>query len=463
MNRLPPEILSLIAQSVAKDDDDDAISIVPLTHVCRYWRESIISTPENWASISGSNQDMVAVSLERAKAAPLKISFNMLVDREFPSFADTVGPYFHNTRTLAVSFIPSLEKFANMFPDFPQSMPTLQSLTLTMYVGGMANQEMSTDIFETFTPSLKVLSLGHIPLYPSLLELRTLTELTICDSRFNTHLDTLLEFLEGNRSLESATLEIDFLKPSLRTSRRRNGVKNQLRSLCVESYSALDIQVLISSIPLRGGSHLGIDLVDEDAKLGDILPGVSTAHLSNPQLPTFFELEIQRSFRRIVLRGPGGTFTFKKRSTQEEPYEDFSALPLTNVRKVHLSYSWTSRKNPVVPHEFSLSSFPLLETLVVERGSNVLQALSGLLSNPSSSPTLKTLAFVDCDLTEEFMEGLTRFASERQITATSTWLYRVSIVRKDGVFPNAASIHKLGRHVKVVDVRMGDGLPADMG
>lgn len=434
---------------------DDAIAIVPLTHVCRYWRESIISTPENWASISGRDEDMALVSLQRAKAAPLKITYNMRLDRELPSFPSIITPYLQNTRTLAVYLIPSFREFTGMFPDFPQSMPNLQSLELTLSVG--ANEHTSTDRFESFVPALKRLSLGYIPLYPSLLGLRTLTEFIINDTQFNIHLDTLLDFLEGNHSLESATLEIDFLEPSLRTSQRRTAMKNQLRRLSIESWEVMDIQALVSNIPLQRGSHLQIRLLNGDVRLNDILPDISTAHLSSPQPPTFFELEHQSSFRTILLRGPGGTFSFGKPSTLDEPFEDFSALPLANVREVHLVCSVRSKAIPAVLPAFPLSSFPILETVAVEWRTNVLHILSDLLLNPSSSPTLKTLAFLNCNPFEEIVEGLTKFASERQ-----NWLYRVLIIREDGMFPNAASVRKLGEYVKVVDVRMGDRLPTSL-
>ena len=47
VNRLPPEILSRIAQC-SLNAAVDARPIVPLTHVCRYWRDSITSDPANW-------------------------------------------------------------------------------------------------------------------------------------------------------------------------------------------------------------------------------------------------------------------------------------------------------------------------------------------------------------------------------------------------------------------------------
>jgi hypothetical protein len=68
---------------------------------------------------------------------------------------------------------------------------------------------------------------------------------------------------------------------------------------------------------------------------------------------------------------------------------------------------------------------------------------------------------MDCDLTEDFMEELTQYASKRKAT-TSAWLYKVVIVHRGGVFPSIAAIRKLGEHVPVVDVRVGTELPRDL-
>ena len=71
MNRLSPEILSRITRCLLSEGANwDVSSIIPLTHVCRYWRESIISTPKNWMLISSEQEGLAALSLERCKAAP---------------------------------------------------------------------------------------------------------------------------------------------------------------------------------------------------------------------------------------------------------------------------------------------------------------------------------------------------------------------------------------------------------
>jgi hypothetical protein len=68
---------------------------------------------------------------------------------------------------------------------------------------------------------------------------------------------------------------------------------------------------------------------------------------------------------------------------------------------------------------------------------------------------------LNCNLSEDFMKELTRFASDRRNT-TSALLHRILIVHWDGTFPSTASIRELKRYVTIVDVRMDDELPTDL-
>lgn len=347
-----------------------------------------------------------------------------------------------------------------MFPGFPQSMPTLRSLTMDSVDPAW---DQSIDLFEPFVPALKHLKLIDVRLYPSLLELNTLTEFTIHDSRFGLPLDTLLDFLEGNPSLERATLRINFVEPSLRISQRRITMKNQLQHLLVDCRDVMDARALISGIPIQRGAHLRVRLGDKGATLSDVLPE-STAHLSTPPSPTHFKLEHRSYTSSILLGGPGGSFSFVKPSLPGQflANSDFVGLPLANVREVRFTYSRANTRSVSDPPAFNPSSFPALETLAVDCDANVQRVLSALLSSPWSSPSLKTLAFLNCDLPEEFMEELLRFVYKRQNVPTSTWLYRVVIVNGLGTFPSAASIRRLRQYVKIVDVRMEDELSTDL-
>lgn len=459
VNRLPPEILSSIARYCLDEDARDARSIVPLTHVCQYWRWSIASAPENWTLISSSKAELAALSLERAKAARLDVTLNL------PQLTPGIGAFSltthtQNIDTLTVYNIPSAQELIEALPNFPRSTPNLRSLTLHR---AYANARWeSADPFESIPPTLKCLSLFNIPLYPSLSNLRALTDITLRYHRFDLYLDTLLAFLENNRSLKNATLDIRFTEPAFRISRRRTVVINRLQHLSISCNNPVNAQALLSNIALQKGAHLKISSLDQATGLNDILSDIPTTHhLSNLPSPTFMEYESYP--RDIRLLGPNGSFSFACLPSLATPFAEFPLFSFSNIREFRLKHRAPERlRSSLSPTlVFQSQSFPALEALSIDSDADLSTFLSTLLSNPSSSPSLRTLGFLNCVVTGYFMEKLTTFSSNRKKT-TAAWLHRVAIVDKDGGFPNAASIRELGRHVSVVDVWFGTKLPADL-
>jgi len=454
VNKLPPEIISYVARFFYKNDDVDARSIIPLTHVCRYWRDSIISTPDNWTLIFSERRDLAVSSLQRAKAAPLTIHLNLDKLKKDPGFLDFLLPHVQHTTSLSVFSFFTAEELAKALPDFPRSMPNLRSLKLGK--SGQADWSLLVGPFDFSVHTLKVLSLDNIPLFPSIFGLKTLTELSLRHHDFNLHLDTLLDFLEENRSLESATLEVSFADASLRHSQRRAPIGNQLRHLSIYCDDAMDGRALISGIALRKGADLQIRYSDrysdEREGLADILAGVSLTHLPSLSSPTF--MEYRSSPRIIRLLGPGGSFSYEGYFSSGVTFREFTVLPLEGIRDFRLRYraSW-------IPTKLHLSSFPSLEVFVID-ASAYGSTFSTMLQD-HASPSLKTLVFLDCLITEDSMAELTRFASDRGTTSAS--LNRVVMVgQSDGFLPTAASVERLRKHVPVVEVMEGAELPKDL-
>ena len=426
--------------------------MIPMTCVCRYWRKSIVSTPENWASISSQSKRLAELSFQRAKATPLDIRLDMAQINKTPGFSDLLAPHVQNTEILRIDSSASTQELAQTLPNFPQSMPNLRSLSLAGRV--CFNRDWSTDPFGPLT-TLTHLSLIYVPLYPSFLHLRTLTHLTLDYSRFELHLDTLLDFLEENRSLERADLDMGFPKPVLGSSRRRVPVRNRIQSLTITCPYAVEASVLVSSITLQRGAHLEISLHQWDLRLNDITPIISTAHLQSPTV-----VEYDRRLHTIRLLGQNGSFSFFTFGP-EGPFAGLPPAHFTNVREFRYNWSASGPRSLESPPGFPPPNLPALETLVTKYGPNLSHLFSTLFSDPSSSPSLKILAFLDCTLGEDFMEELTRFASNRK-NSTSAWLYRVVIINSQGIFPRFASIVALREHVLVVDVQIGDDLPAGL-
>jgi hypothetical protein len=339
-------------------------------------------------------------------------------------------------------------------PNFPRSMPNLRLLELSPQLD-RPDWDTSIDPFGSFSHTLRYLSLCNVPLYPSFLKLRTLTEFTLRDHKFTLPVDTLLAIVEENPSLEIVSLAIGFTEPSLRRSQRRVVTRNRLRRLSITGNDAMDAQALVFGISLPRGANLEIRL-EETGEVNNIPAGISTGHLMNLPSPTF--MKYRSSGRHIRLSGPNGSFSFDLPTFPSVRFLEFPLLPLNNVRELWLErptyWLWT-------PVPFPSSFFPALTALVIKGDIDISNTLSILFSTPASSPSLRTLAFSDCDITEEFMEKLTRFASNRKNT-TWTWLHRVVIVHLEGVLPREASFRKLEEHVPVVDVLVDMDLPTDL-
>ena len=179
VNKLPPEILSCIARcSLHKSGATDTKLMVPLNHVCRYWRRSITSDTVNWMLISSHNKPLMALTLERAKAAPLQVSLKI---KEDPLSCYVPAPYIQSIDSLQVADVSSTEVLRQALSGFPQSTPNLRSLKLV----GTSWGSGSVDPFESLTPALRCLEFGKIPLYPSILRLGSLTELVNTNPSFS--------------------------------------------------------------------------------------------------------------------------------------------------------------------------------------------------------------------------------------------------------------------------------------
>ena len=391
----------------------------------------------------------MVLSLERSKGVPLRLWLdNTFSDRR--KLRDLIAPYIQNTETLEFFDLTTIEDLMQVLPNFPQSMPILRSLLLE-HLNDESEWDPSIDPFKSFPDTLRSLSLHEVPLYPSFLKLRTLTELSLRYHDVHLPLDTLLDFLEENRSLDSVELVINYSEFLAQISQRRTVVLNQLHYLSIACWDVMIGRTLVSSIPLRRGAHLEITSCSNGtgSRLNDILSDIPVTHLSNLS-PNF--MEYQSDFRLIRLIGPNGNFTYTRERSPGMPFAEFPVLPLTNIRELRLVHTDPSMVFPP-------SSFPALQTLTTKCDTSISHLFSALFPDPSLFPSLKALGFLDCIITEEFMEELARFASSRKDTS-SAWLHRVVIINQDCNFPAGASIRELRRHVPIVDVRFDT--PADL-
>ena len=344
VNRLPPEILSHITRCLLQvNNAPDTRHVISLTQVCRYWRESIISVPANWTLISTPSKDLAALSLERARAAALEVYLN--VDTANPGIVDLLAPYAQNIDTLWITGLTTIEKLRRALPKFPRSTPILRSLLLDSVV----HRDQSIDPFESLACTPEYLAFFEIPLYPSILRLRSLTGFSYFAYEFDLHLDTLLDFLEQNHMLECVILDVRFKEASLRSSRRRTTIGNRLRYLSIYCRGAANSQAIISRIALQKGAQLDIT-TNSSGGLNDILSGVFTTHLLNLPSPTF-RAKWKVSTQSPFILSEGSLFT-EFPCSLSLTFGSFASSIARPKRQAALSGLWFLINHPSLPSRY---------------------------------------------------------------------------------------------------------------
>ena len=400
------------------------------------------------------------MALERSKAAPLTMDLSMDNIKEWPGFPNLIKPHIQKTTILRFGALTTVDDLSQTLPDFPQSTPNLQVLILHLSKDS-TQWDRAMDPFKLFpTTTLRCLILEGIPLYPSFLSLRSLTQLKLKDSEFSHTIDTLLRFIKRNALLESVTLQIKFVDLSLRTLLCQAPIENRLKILEVHSEDAEVIRVLISGIALQRGAHLCIVHIHSSTStsLTNILSDVSNlANLSSPNCMKVLHQSL------VELSGPNGSFSIQGPLFSVMSLTEFSPLSCESIQELHFAGGFTVVFEPFL--------FPALKVLVVGDRGNVSDILSNLFSSPESCPLLEILAFSRCELSDDPMERLIQFASNRKET-TSMQLSHIFIAHADpGVedgfmnrvhfslfhaqIPSASLISELKLHVPV------DVLPPD--
>ena len=125
VNRIPPEILSLILDYLEGRDKDK--NLIKLTHVCRSWRDIFISHSSLWTRLDFKDVDKTRVYIERSKSVPLDIHFPEFYQKEASLL---VIPHTHRLKTLLVlGFLHRILPF--LVEHFSCPLPLFDKLMIT--------------------------------------------------------------------------------------------------------------------------------------------------------------------------------------------------------------------------------------------------------------------------------------------------------------------------------------------
>ena len=457
VNHLPPEVLASCATFVS---DADPRPIIPLTHVCRYWRESITSNPRNWASIAIQWERLAPLCYERAGAVPLAVDITVTDVERDEHFLNELLPHVPKIGSLRITGHSFVETVAYDLPGF-FGPPMLRLTSLELQQTEEPAQLLPIDDAPVPPPfrnvsKLKSLSLTQTPLYPTLFTIRSLVELKLTGYTIPFQFGTLLGLLDSNPNLELVVLDIKFVAGSVETTPARKVPLARLHHLSITCSEAVDSKGLLSCIHLPHGAH--IDVVSTrlapSAALHSFLPSPLTPILE--LLTPITTIKTQVTPRELHVSGNGSVFTLRSPGPARARLPELTLFPTTAVRELHTN---------IHPHKYSdptlllvLKGVPALETFAISRTTFPVGLLSALTEEPVLCPSLKTIAFFDCVMDSDVTKRLGEAIAKRGGLA-AVRLYRVVIVSSTGSLPDLASIQQLRRSVPCVEVRLDDKLP----
>ena len=368
VNRIPPEILSLIPDYYHEDDADQGV--ITLTHVCRRWRDTFTSCSSLWTQLDFKNVDKTRVFIQRSKSSLLTLCL------DYKSIDDALAlmiPHVHRLKSLTIRGVNALQR---VIEHFRCHAPLLEKLN----IGIFSKNEPTLDgaLFNGDLSFLRELRLSGVitPLpWKNLVNLRVVN----LDCRYGgCGVTRLLNLFESAPLLHTVTLR-NYKVGSFNAPPGRIVPLRHLRSFHIDADTAHSNLLPHIHIPIGATlvSSLCIDCDDFPLLDLDYLPErfpnlANLSHITTINLSFFPALRVQ-------LSGPSGrlrVLVWQTAWTYPAPYDNarhalrsFSRPMLSTIQRLVVSRYIYSRSAEVegCPVFKTLSSMNSLRTLVLIR------------------------------------------------------------------------------------------------
>ena len=193
INRIPPEILSLLPDYSDEDDPDSDQVPITLTHVCHSWREIFTSRSSLWTDLDLTSIDKTRTFIQRSKSSPLDIYAGFQDDEAYL--------YLDDALSLVIPHIPRLRSLALYCGAIPEALrnlchaPLLEDLEIQL--ASLNNHTLDIPLLNGDLPSLLSLTLGAKIIRLPQKKMSNLRELSLsCDPGALT-MTQILDFLES--------------------------------------------------------------------------------------------------------------------------------------------------------------------------------------------------------------------------------------------------------------------------
>jgi len=375
-------------------------------------------------------------------------------------FLQALIPHASRISNLSLKGYSSIESVADDLPGlFTSPMSPLTSLELEptdQPAEAFPSNEASTPPLFQNLSKLRTLHLVRTPIYPAVFRIASLVELKLVDYTSPFHFGDFIGFLHSNQRLEVVILDLQFSEGSRRISPERKASLPQLQHLVFTCGSATDARALLSWVSLRRGSHITIrgSQSNSSADLASFLPSPPTP--IRDLLTPITAIKYRRSSDSSHVFGEG-QFSFQPSKPSLTFYDVLNFFTTGAVREFHINI-YTLDSDGIYL-SWPLERLPALEALVLSEMHLPPGSLSALAKEDPLCPSLKTIAFFDCKVTEDVIKELEEVLAKRR-NSTAARLYRVVIVNATRPLPDLQLIRRLRGFVPCVDVRVGDELPA---
>ena len=457
INRIPPEVLSLIPDHY-NTDYADRVSIT-LTHVSRGWREIFISRSSLWTRLGFKSADKTRTYLQRSKTSPLHVCVNSTHEAYPNHTLSLVTPHLSRLRSLIIS--------ADTIPDilrhFRCHAPLLERLDVKNT--SPHAQMLNTSLFGGDLSPLRSLRLAGVT---TRLPWTNMTNLTVFDlSCPPGHKVTVTQFLNFFQSAPLLyTVRIANSIPA--SSDAPPGRIVSLRHLHTLAITASPVHSILNHLYVPTGASLRVCTTfgGEVSPLIHYLPETSP-NIRNLSHVTAINLCIKPNAKCLKLSGPSGSFRLFAH-TAPLPNADHRILSSLSPRMLS-AIQWLSVSDYMHRNSTNLEQWPIFHTLLSTNNLRTLvlsqcdnQPFTSVLNpeeNPSKlllCPNLKEITLYETAWPPA--EGLINMAKGR--ASSEAKLSLMTIIISADISPSEIGLLILRKHVTQVECKVGVTRPA---
>ena len=468
INRIPPDVLSLIPDYWDWEGGEKDEGSIKLTHVCRSWRGIFTSRPSLWTRLDCMDIDKTRTYVRRSGSSPLEVYLGELDDKFCQEEALLlVVPHIDRLKTLSVSKDP-IEVLPLLLEHFSSPAPRLQKLNLNLTCDEAP--VFPDKLFDGDLSSLRELNLAGVV---TSLPWRSMSNLVAFDLSHvpeDRILSTqLLDFFESAPRLSRVHL-CDSIPASSNAPTERVLSIDHLKNLTIIAQPLHSILLNHISIPVGAALRLEFAYSGERFPIRSYLP--SFDNLRNLSHITAVNLRIGSGRRFIRLSGPSGELSVRGKWENGEAYRgtgqflrslnlfDFSRCQWLGVTLA--TYQPASAQITTWSGYQFLHSMEALQTLMLSRCTNLpFISILNPNKNPDRTvlcPKLEEIVLYTKSPKEVHIDQLLKMAEGRASRGAKLVAITITVVDAMPTL-RPKEVFKLREYVSHVEYKLEDTLP----